>query len=73
MDKKNDIAELINEIKQLRSIIENLEIRVNNTNDVLINHISFINNVYNTIKQPLFYIMNKVNNIQFLKLKNNQP
>jgi hypothetical protein len=54
-------SELLNEIKKLRSIIENLEHKVDNTNGVIINHIKFINSVFDTIKKPLYFIMNKIN------------
>ncbi len=67
--------ELVNEIKKLQAQIltmyhniSNLEQKVDNTNKLLINHIGFINNVFDTIKRPLFFIMNKVNGL--LQLEN---
>jgi hypothetical protein len=59
----NQIRELIDEIKQLRIQVANLEQKVDNANGVLINHIGFIDNVFNSIKRPLFFIMNKVNGL----------
>jgi len=65
------IKELIEEIKALRTKVENLEQHVNTTNSVIIDHIGFINGVFDTIKKPLFYVMNKVNNL--LLLEGTQP
>jgi hypothetical protein len=68
---------ILEEIKKLQIQISNLEKRVNNTNGVLINHIGFINNVFDTIKRPLFFIMNKINGLlqleeqAQLQIKNN--
>jgi hypothetical protein len=70
MEDNNQIRELIDEIKQLRTQVANLEQRVDNANNVLINHIGFIDNVFNTIKRPLFFIMNKVNGL--LQLEDRQ-
>ena len=61
--------ELLNEIKKLQSQIIAMEKRINTSNDIIINHIDFINKVFNTIKLPLFFIMNKVNGL--LQLENN--
>jgi SAM-dependent MidA family methyltransferase len=70
-------VELLNEIKKLQAQIltmgqniSNLEQRVDNTNGVLINHIGFINNVFDTIKRPLFFLMNKVNGLLLLENSN---
>ncbi len=60
--------ELLNEIKKLQIQIINLEQKINNTNELFVNHINFINNVFDKIKQPLFFIMNKVNSL--LQLEN---
>ncbi len=62
-----DILELIVEIRKLRTQVENLEDQINNTKLILVNHISFIDSVFNTIKRPLFFVMNKVNNILLLE------
>lgn len=59
--KTDNENEMIEEIKKLQMQIVNLEKRVDSTNNILINHIGFINNVFNTIKRPLLFIMNKVN------------
>jgi hypothetical protein len=70
--KSEDIKELITEIKNLQIQISNLEQRVDNTNNVLINHIGFINKVFDTIKLPLFFIMNKINDLLMLENKNTE-
>jgi hypothetical protein len=61
------IKELIEEIKKLQNKVETLENRVDHANNVLINHIGFIDNVFNSIKRPLFFIMNKVNGLLLLE------
>jgi UDP-glucose 4-epimerase len=61
--KDNDISEVLKEMKLLREKINTLEQEVKNTNLTLINHINFISSVYEGIKRPLTYIMNKVNNV----------
>ena len=59
--------ELFNEIKKLQAQISDMRYGVDNTNSILINHIGFINKVFDTIKKPLFFIMNKVNSLLTLE------
>ena len=56
-------SDLLNEIKKLQAQITNMEQRIDNANNILINHIGFIDRVFDTIKRPLFYLMNKVNQL----------
>jgi hypothetical protein len=56
-------------IDKLESRIINLENNVVSTNRRLTNHISFIDSVFNAIKSPLFYIMNKINMFALLNDK----
>ena len=62
--------DLLKEIRLIRETVENLEKKIDNTNNVLVTHISFINRVFDTIKQPLFYVMNKVNSLLLLENNN---
>jgi len=75
MEEQITNTELINEIRKLQAQISDmgqnistLEQKVDNANGVLIKHIDFINNVFDTIKRPLFFLMNKVNGL--LQLEN---
>ncbi len=61
--------ELLNEIKKLQAQILNLEQKVDGANSVLNNHIEFIDGVFDYIKKPLFFLMNKVNNLLLLDEK----
>jgi len=71
MTEKEYKDELIQEIRLLREKVCLLEKEIHNTNNTLVNHIEFINNVYESIKRPLTYIMNKVNNVFLLDNKEN--
>ena len=42
--------------------IQKLNKKVDDLNNMLINHINFIENVYNMVHAPLLYIVNKINN-----------
>jgi predicted nucleic acid-binding Zn-ribbon protein len=78
-------TELLNEIKKLQTQISamsqnisaisqnisSLEQKVDNANGVLIDHIGFINKVFDSIKRPLFYVMNKVNGLLQLEDREN--
>lgn len=72
-------SELVDEIKQLRlqvytmnQTITSLEQRVDKTNDVLVSHIGFINSVFNRIKAPLFFVVDKINNFLRIEDQRNQ-
>lgn len=56
-----DNNELLIEIRKLREDIKNLEKNQSETNLVLRNHISFIESVFDKLKKPLFFVMDKVN------------
>lgn len=78
-DQQLIIKELINEIKNLQqqvSVMNQtmtiLQQKVEDSNRILINHIGFVDNVFNSIKRPLFFIMNKVNGLLHLEDQNNQ-
>lgn len=60
---ENILKEILSEIKQLKNKIDDLENKLDISNDILASHIGFINNVFNAIKRPLFFIMSKVNGV----------
>lgn len=62
-DVSEKLKELINEVKILRIEVEQLKNGVNTANNVLVEHINFIDNIFNTVKRPFFFIMNKINKI----------
>jgi len=57
------MTDLFDEIRNLKMQLEHLERKIDNGNNILNNHINFINNVFDTIKKPLYYILNKVNTV----------
>lgn len=57
VEKDITMKELLIEIKKLNETVAKLENQVNNNNTVLLNHINFINGVFDTIKSPLLFIM----------------
>tara|TARA_B100000963_G_scaffold357446_1_gene379662 strand:+ start:3021 stop:3260 length:240 start_codon:yes stop_codon:yes gene_type:complete len=62
MDFKDDKMEALEKKMQiLISKMENLE----KTCDKMSNHIDFIDNVYNRVKMPLYWICDKVNSLTY--------
>jgi|LakMenE09Jun09ns_1017247.scaffolds.fasta_scaffold00104_4 hypothetical protein len=53
LDKINDIENRLQTIEGKLQFIKDSGIRMNN-------HISFVESIYNTVKYPFFYIMNKI-------------
>ncbi len=58
------------------SELQLLKVEINNLNnkiDILTNslntHINFIENVFNYVKRPMFYVVDKINNIFLLNNK----
>jgi hypothetical protein len=49
--------------------IQKLNNKIDILNNRLENHINLIENIYNGIKKPLFFIMNRINNIFLLNDK----
>lgn len=72
MKEKDKENEILDEIRKLHEKINTLENKIDNSNKILFNHINFIHKVFEKLKSPLFFIMNKVNTI-FLSIdKNNE-
>lgn len=66
IERKLDI--IIEKLDNLTLILEN---DVTKNCKKMGNHINFVENVYDTIKSPLNYICNKVNNITNNQISNN--
>lgn len=68
MEEKNSIYLEI--LEKLNKIEEKLEIMQNDINNIkkasnnMDNHISFVETVYDTVKNPFYYIMNKIQPIE---------
>lgn len=79
MEKK--INNLENKIDNLEKKLDNLETKLDKIYDLITNnivnscnkmnnHINFIENVYETIKMPMFFIVNKIKYLsEFKKIK----
>lgn len=73
MEKQNSIYLEI--LEKLNKIEEKLEIIQNDINDIkkssnnMDNHISFIETVYENVKSPFYYIMNKITLIETTETK----
>lgn len=59
-DNSSDILKKLDEIIQRLNKIEEDIKYLKNGNDNMTEHISFIEHVYDTIKSPFYFIMNKV-------------
>ena len=59
-DNFTDILNKLDEIIKRLDKIENDIAYLKNGSDTMTEHISFIDHVYDTIKSPLYFIMNKV-------------
>lgn len=86
MQNQNELTKLDTIIYKLQKIEEdmeyvkteicNLKIEVDyikSGNDIMTNHVSFIENIYDTIKNPFYFILNKIqpiSNIPEKKLLN---
>lgn len=72
LDSINDVTmkELLIEIKKLQQTVLRLENQINENNSVLVNHIGFVNGVFDTIKSPLLFIMDKINKLFINGLEN---
>lgn len=64
MDKEviilNKLEEIIERLDKLEKEIKYLK----QGNDVMTEHVTFVENVYDTIKNPFYFIMNKIRPIE---------
>ena len=60
---ENQLNKLENEIEVRFSGVENELGIIKKSNENMNEHISFVDNVYETIKNPFYYIINKINPI----------
>jgi hypothetical protein len=63
VDKLNEI---LIKLQKIETDIEFLKQGANNMNE----HISFVDSVYNTIKNPFYYVINKIKPIEQIPEKN---
>jgi len=63
MDNKLILDKLNEILVRLDKIDEDIQ-QLKNGNDTMTEHISFIENVYDTIKNPFYFILNKINPIE---------
>ena len=78
--EQDDIDKLINKILQIENKIDKLETNMNRLESKLdklleilekdckkmTDHIDFIENVYDNVKSPFYYLMDKVNSLSLL-------
>lgn len=76
LDKLNCLTKRLDTIeKNINTIDKNIDTIKKNIeyltkgNDKMLNHISFIENVYDTIKSPFYFILNKIKPIENLPIK----
>lgn len=73
LDKEMDIDTIINKIIQIENKIDKLETKLDKLLEILekdckkmTDHIDFIENVYDNVKSPFYYLMDKVNSLSLL-------
>lgn len=69
----NDNPEILEEIKKISIRLDKIENDISylkKGSDNMNNHISFIENVYDTIKYPFYLIINRIHKINNLPEKN---
>ena len=64
---RKEIANLKNQVERIEekldAILQKMDNNIIKNCDKMGDHIDFVNNVYDTVKVPLFYISNKVQNM----------
>jgi hypothetical protein len=73
MEESNDKDAILIEFRKLHEKISFLESKIDKSSEILYDHINFIHKVFDIVKTPLFFIMNKVNIIFLSNDKNNEP
>ena len=63
------ILDKLDDIDQRLSVIESDIEQIKKSNSNMDEHISFVENVYDTIKNPFYYIMNKIKPIDTIHIK----
>lgn len=63
------ILNKLDDIDQRLILIENDIEQIKKSNSNMDEHISFVENVYDTIKNPFYYIMNKIKPIESIPIK----
>lgn len=68
---ENQIDILNNKIENINLKLNNIEIlllKISNETNRMDSHVSFVENIYNQVKSPFFYLMHKINIISNNKL-----
>ena len=52
-----------NDIQILKTEIHNLNNKIDTLTYALSTHINFVENIFNYVKKPLFFMLDKINNI----------
>jgi hypothetical protein len=66
-EEENNIFTIINKLDEILKRVKNIEHDIKylkNGNDNMTSHISFIESVYDTIKNPLYFVMNKFKTVE---------
>lgn len=63
------ILDKLDDIDQRLGVIESDIEQIKKSNSNMDEHISFVENVYDTIKNPFYYIMNKIEPIDTIHIK----
>jgi uncharacterized protein Yka (UPF0111/DUF47 family) len=73
MNQDEDVQQIVNKITQIENKIDKLETKLNKILELLekdckkmTDHIDFIENVYDNVKSPFYYLMDKVNSLSLL-------
>lgn len=64
---KKQLELILLELKSLKDQIKEMEQKNENNSKILIDHIEFINKVFNYVKSPLFYLVDKINKLYLIK------
>lgn len=73
MTIESQLEILIKKIENLENKIENLERKLDNIHKEtqrMDSHVTFVENIYQNVKSPFHYLMNKVNIVSNLSIRN---
>jgi uncharacterized protein YaaN involved in tellurite resistance len=67
---KNEILKLENQFKTVETKIDKILELLEKDCKKMSDHIDFVENVYDNVKMPFYYVMDKVNNLIYSQNKN---
>lgn len=77
MEEQNSIyLEILEKLNKIEEKLEIIQTDINNIKKSTLNmdtHISFVETVYDTVKNPFYYIMNKIQPIQIKDKNTKEP